>query len=99
MRGTGHHFYGVGCLPACLPACLPSGITEMRNAYFEKEEAKKLKQKQRDRMSAKTGKMDIAYEVRPSGPMGGGGEWVLHAEGGCAGAGVLLITCFPDPPR
>jgi hypothetical protein len=43
----------------------------MRNAYFEKEEAKKLKQKQRDRMSAKTGKMDIAYEVRPSGPMGG----------------------------
>jgi splicing factor 3B subunit 2 len=39
----------------------------MRNAYMEKEEAKKLKQKQRDRMSAKTGKMDIAYEV------GGGG--------------------------
>jgi hypothetical protein len=37
----------------------------MRNAYMEKEEAKKLKQKQRDRMSAKTGKMDIAYEVRP----------------------------------
>lgn len=35
----------------------------MRNAYMEKEEAKKLKQKQRDRMSAKTGKMDIAYEV------------------------------------
>jgi hypothetical protein len=31
---------------------------------MEKEEAKKLKQKQRDRMSAKTGKMDIAYEVR-----------------------------------
>lgn len=40
-----------------------AGITEMRNAYMEKEEAKKLKQKQRDRMSAKTGKMDIAYEV------------------------------------
>lgn len=40
-----------------------TGITEMRNAYMEKEEAKKLKQKQRDRMSAKTGKMDIAYEV------------------------------------
>lgn len=41
-----------------------AGITEMRNAYMEKEEAKKMKQKQRDRMSAKTGKMDIAYEVR-----------------------------------
>jgi hypothetical protein len=41
-----------------------AGITEMRNAYMEKEEAKKLKQKQRDRMTAKTGKMDIAYEVR-----------------------------------
>jgi hypothetical protein len=40
---------------------------------MEKEEAKKLKQKQRDRMSAKTGKMDIAYEVRPSGPLGGVG--------------------------
>ncbi|KAF6264232.1 hypothetical protein COO60DRAFT_1621623 [Scenedesmus sp. NREL 46B-D3] len=40
-----------------------TGITEMRNAYQEKEESKKLKQKQRDRMSAKTGKMDIAYEV------------------------------------
>jgi hypothetical protein len=36
----------------------------MRAAYMEKEEAKKMKQKQRDRMSAKTGKMDIAYEVR-----------------------------------
>lgn len=39
----------------------------MRNAYQEKEEAKKLKQKQRDRMTAKTGKMDIAYEVRGCG--------------------------------
>jgi elongation factor P--beta-lysine ligase len=42
----------------------PSGITEMRNAYMEKEEAKKMKQKLRDRMTAKTGRMDIAYEVR-----------------------------------
>jgi hypothetical protein len=49
-----------------LPALL-AGITEMRNAYMEKEESKKLKQKQRDRMSAKTGKMDIAYEVRTHG--------------------------------
>ena len=39
----------------------------MRNAYMEKEESKKLKQKQRDRMTAKTGKMDIAYEVRGHG--------------------------------
>ena len=35
----------------------------MRQAYREKEDAKKLKQKQRDRMSAKTGKMDIDYAV------------------------------------
>jgi len=46
-------------------AVFGAGITEM-NAYMEKEEAKKLKQKQRDRMSAKTGKMDIAYEVSSS---------------------------------
>jgi hypothetical protein len=35
----------------------------MRQAYREKEDSKKLKQKQRDRMSAKTGKMDIDYAV------------------------------------
>jgi splicing factor 3B subunit 2 len=35
----------------------------MRQAYQEKEEAKKLKQKQRDRMAPKVGKMDIDYEV------------------------------------
>jgi len=40
-----------------------TGISQMRQAYQEKEEAKKLKQKQRDRMAPKTGKMDIDYEV------------------------------------
>ncbi|GBF91105.1 splicing factor 3B subunit 2 [Raphidocelis subcapitata] len=40
-----------------------TGISEMRQAYREKEDSKQLKQKQRDRMSAKTGKMDIDYAV------------------------------------
>ncbi|KAF8068310.1 SF3B2 [Scenedesmus sp. PABB004] len=55
---------GIEKPPFKLPEFIEAtGITEMRNAYQEKEEAKKLKQKQRDRMTAKTGKMDIAYEV------------------------------------
>lgn len=40
-----------------------TGITEMRNAYQEKEETKKLKAKQRDRMAPKMGRMDIDYQV------------------------------------
>lgn len=40
-----------------------TGIGEMRNSYAEKEEAKKLKQKQRDRMAPKMGRMDIDYQV------------------------------------
>lgn len=40
-----------------------TGITQMRNAYHEKEEAKKLKQKQRERMQPKMGRMDIDYQV------------------------------------
>ena len=53
----------------------------MRQAYREKEDGKKLKQKQRDRMSAKTGKMDIDYAVRrPPGPLGGeGGRETVRA--------------------
>uniref|UniRef100_A0A061RQR5 Splicing factor 3b subunit 2-like n=1 Tax=Tetraselmis sp. GSL018 TaxID=582737 RepID=A0A061RQR5_9CHLO len=35
----------------------------MRQAYQEKEDQKKLKQKQRDRMQPKMGKMDIDYQV------------------------------------
>lgn len=40
-----------------------TGISEMRKAYQEKEEAKKLKQKQRERMQPKMGRMDIDYQV------------------------------------
>ena len=40
-----------------------TGIGNMRQAYSEKEEGKKLKQKQRDRMAPKMGKMDINYAV------------------------------------
>lgn len=36
----------------------------MRNQYAEKEGEKKLKQKLRDRMAPKMGKMDIDYQVR-----------------------------------
>ena len=32
-------------------------------AYIEKEDSKKLKQKQRERMQPKMGKMDIDYQV------------------------------------
>ena len=35
----------------------------MRQAYTEKEEGKKLKAKQRDKMAPKMGKMDINYHV------------------------------------
>lgn len=40
-----------------------TGIGEMRSAYKEKEDAKKLKQKQRDRMTGRMGKLDIDYQV------------------------------------
>lgn len=50
------------------------GISEMRQAYREKEDSKKMKQKQRDKMSAKTGKMDIDYAVRGGGGRGWGGK-------------------------
>lgn len=34
-------------------------------AYQEKEDSKKLKQKQRERMQPKMGKLDIDYQVTP----------------------------------
>ncbi|KAG5234913.1 proline-rich spliceosome-associated (PSP) family protein [Salix suchowensis] len=43
-----------------LPA---TGIEKIRQAYIEKEDGKKLKQKQRERMQPKMGKMDIDYQV------------------------------------
>lgn len=44
-------------------SCLPVGIGDMRQAYTEKEDAKKLKQKQREKMAPKMGRMDIDYQV------------------------------------
>ncbi|GLI58730.1 hypothetical protein VaNZ11_000484 [Volvox africanus] len=40
-----------------------TGIAEMRSAYQAKEDAKKMKQKQRERMAPKMGRMDIDYQV------------------------------------
>ncbi len=40
-----------------------TGITRIRQAIQEQEEQKKLKQKQRDKMAPKMGKMDIDYQV------------------------------------
>mmetsp|Transcript_29786 Transcript_29786/g.41131 ORF Transcript_29786/g.41131 Transcript_29786/m.41131 type:complete len:587 (+) Transcript_29786:190-1950(+) len=40
-----------------------TGIAKMRTAYQEKEDQKKLKQKQKDKMQPKMGKMDIDYQV------------------------------------
>lgn len=42
------------------PLC-PAG--EMRQAYLEKAESQKMKQKARERMQPKMGKLDIDYQV------------------------------------
>lgn len=43
-----------------------TGIGAMRSAYHEKEEGKKLKQKSRERVQPKMGRMDIDYQARLS---------------------------------
>jgi len=40
-----------------------TGISKLRDAYQQKEEAKKLKQKQREKMQPKMGRVDIDYQV------------------------------------
>jgi hypothetical protein len=40
----------------------------MREAYVEKEAAKQMKQKQRERMAPKMGRMDIDYQVHIGEP-------------------------------
>lgn len=52
-----------------------TGISKMREAYVEKEAAKQMKQKQRERMAPKMGRMDIDYQV---GVMGTGPQY-LHS--------------------
>lgn len=54
---------GVEKAPFSLPKFIEeTGITEMRDAAIEKQEQQSLKQKQRERVQGKTGKLDIDYE-------------------------------------
>eukprot|EP00249_Psilotum_nudum_P014183 c24705_g1_i2 orf=785-1927(+) len=55
---------GIEKQPFQLPDFIAAtGIEKIRQAYMEKEDSKKLKQKQRERMQPKMGKMDIDYQV------------------------------------
>ncbi|VFQ89519.1 unnamed protein product [Cuscuta campestris] len=55
---------GIEKTPFQLPDFIAAtGIEKIRQSYNEKEEGKKLKQKQRERMQPKVGKMDIDYQV------------------------------------
>ncbi|KAF2303373.1 hypothetical protein GH714_017534 [Hevea brasiliensis] len=56
---------GIEKQPFQLPDFIAAtGIEKIRQAYIEKEDSKKLKQKQRERMQPKMGKMDIDYQVK-----------------------------------
>eukprot|EP00271_Cylindrocystis_brebissonii_P004456 TRINITY_DN1612_c0_g2_i1.p1 TRINITY_DN1612_c0_g2~~TRINITY_DN1612_c0_g2_i1.p1 ORF type:complete len:604 (+),score=209.33 TRINITY_DN1612_c0_g2_i1:490-2301(+) len=55
---------GIEKQPFQLPDFIAAtGIEKIRQAYVEKEDSKKLKQKQREKMQPKMGKMDIDYQV------------------------------------
>ncbi|KAL6546638.1 hypothetical protein OROMI_022359 [Orobanche minor] len=55
---------GIEKQPFQLPDFIAAtGIEKIRQAYIEKEDNKKLRQKQRERMQPKMGKMDIDYQV------------------------------------
>ncbi|KAI3795831.1 hypothetical protein L1987_38491 [Smallanthus sonchifolius] len=55
---------GIEKQPFQLPDFIAAtGIQKIRQAYIEKEDNKKLKQKQRERMQPKMGKMDIDYQI------------------------------------
>ena len=55
------HFADSSCT---YPPVLPWLVGEMRQAYLEKVESQKMKQKARERMQPKMGKLDIDYQVR-----------------------------------
>ncbi|KAI8567613.1 hypothetical protein RHMOL_Rhmol02G0135100 [Rhododendron molle] len=60
----GHGKRGIEKQPFQLPDFIAAtGIEKIRQAYIEKEDSKKLKQKQRERMQPRMGKMDIDYQV------------------------------------
>ncbi|XP_057797865.1 uncharacterized protein LOC131013947 isoform X2 [Salvia miltiorrhiza] len=64
MRTKGKR--GIEKQPFQLPDFIAAtGIEKIRQAYIEKENSKKLKQKQRERMQPKMGKMDIDYQEEP----------------------------------
>eukprot|EP00276_Gloeochaete_wittrockiana_P008759 CAMPEP_0184652234 /NCGR_PEP_ID=MMETSP0308-20130426/9930_1 /TAXON_ID=38269 /ORGANISM="Gloeochaete witrockiana, Strain SAG 46.84" /LENGTH=597 /DNA_ID=CAMNT_0027086995 /DNA_START=81 /DNA_END=1874 /DNA_ORIENTATION=- len=55
---------GIEKAPFKLPDFIEAtGIAKIRASYQEKEDQKKLKQKQREKMAPKLGKMDIDYQV------------------------------------
>eukprot|EP00898_Chlorokybus_atmophyticus_P007830 jgi/Chlat1/8048/Chrsp73S07515 len=55
---------GIEKIPFQLPDFIAAtGIEKIRQAYVEKEDMKKLKTKQRDKMQPKMGKLDIDYQV------------------------------------
>ncbi|KAI3907252.1 hypothetical protein MKW92_005137 [Papaver armeniacum] len=59
-----HGKRGIEKQPFQLPDFIAAtGIEKIRQAYIEKEDSKKLKQKQRDRMKPKMGYMGIDYQV------------------------------------
>eukprot|EP00899_Mesostigma_viride_P020710 jgi/Mesvir1/28640/Mv15065-RA.1 len=55
---------GIEKIPFQLPDFIAAtGIEKIRQAYVEKEDQKKMKQKQREKMQPKMNKMDIDYQV------------------------------------
>ncbi|KAJ2897628.1 splicing factor [Zalerion maritima] len=54
---------GIEKPPFKLPKCIAeTGITQMRDAVLEKQEQQTLKQKQRERVNPKMGRLDIDYQ-------------------------------------
>lgn len=58
IEATGRHCF------APFAARLFLGISMMRQAYHEKEDNKKLKQKAKEKMRPRMGRLDIDYTVR-----------------------------------
>jgi splicing factor 3B subunit 2 len=55
---------GIEKPPFKLPSFIEAtGIQKLRESYQAKEDEKKVKQKQRERMQPKMGRMDINYQV------------------------------------
>nr|GME00746.1 splicing factor 3B subunit 2 [Ipomoea batatas] len=71
---------GIEKQPFQLPDFIAAtGIEKIRQSYNEKEDSKKLKQKQRERMQPKMGKMDIDYQYQTKPKLTSHGD--LYYEG------------------